>query len=80
LFGNRLLPKIDSLSIYQAMEYVKNIFENYQFVDQFLMEFIVMRIREGSSTGAERERNENIVVALFDYLKNKEEIIDNCCQ
>jgi len=62
------------------MEYVKNIFENPLFVDQFLMDFIVMRVRDGSGSPTDKEKMENIVMTLFDYLKNKEEVIDNCCQ
>ena len=48
---------MDSINIYQAMEYVKHIFYNPLFIDQLLMDFIVQKIRESKGTIQEKERN-----------------------
>ena len=72
---------MDSINIYQAMEYVKHIFYNPLFIDQLLMEFIVQKIRESKGTIQEKERNETIILTLFDYLNNRDksikEIVDD---
>ena len=63
------------------MEYVKHIFYNPLFIDQLLMEFIVQKIRESKGTIQEKERNETIILTLFDYLNNRDksikEIVDD---
>ena len=45
------------------------------------MEFIVQKIRESKGTIQEKERNETIILTLFDYLNNRDksikEIVDD---
>jgi hypothetical protein len=72
---DRIIPKLDPISIYQAMEYVKHLFHNPLFVDELLMEFIVLRIREAKNAPQVKERSGNIIRGLMNDLKSKEESI-----
>jgi hypothetical protein len=57
------------------MEYVKHLFHNPLFVDELLMEFIVLRIREAKNAPQVKERSGNIIRGLMNDLKSKEESI-----
>ena len=61
------------------MEYIKHIFSDALFVDELLMDFIVGKIRDSKGTLHEKEKNEMIVRALFDYLEDRARSVKEIC-